>query len=399
MAAKLLTAASVTRIKPDPSRRLEVPDRQQPGLYLVVQPSGRRSYAIRTRISDRPVKITLGDADTLDLAEARQRTANAIKIAKRGDDPRVQRAVERANTVEAVVEEYVERRLKPRLKDWQGVAQRLRRDWVTAYGPRPVSSLTRPDILRQLDRMGDRGLRQGRNRALVTIRPFLGWCLERGLVEHNAALGIKPPAKEIARDRVLEDDEIVAVWRACDGMGFPFGPLLRVMLLTAQREGEVAHMKWSQVDLERRLWTLPAEATKAGRAHEVALSDLAVNVLAALPRLHEGDLVFSTTGISAPSGWSRAKQRLDRLSGVADWRLHDLRRSAASTLARLAHPPHVVAAVLNHTPGSLMGITAVYNRHRYTDEKRAALDAWARHVERLVNGTSAEVVELRRGAQ
>ena len=107
----------------------------------------------------------------------------------------MQRAAEKANTVAAVVEEYVERRLKPRLKDWQGVAQRLRRDWVTAYGPRPVSSLTRPDILRQLDRMGDRGLKQGRNRALATIRPFLGWCLERGLVENNVALGIKPPAR------------------------------------------------------------------------------------------------------------------------------------------------------------------------------------------------------------
>ena len=143
---------------------------------------------------------------------------------------------------------------------------------------------------------------------------------------------------------------------------------------------------------------MPAEETKAGRVHEVALSDLAMDVLADLPRLHDSELVFSTTGTSAPSGWSRAKLRLDRLSGVTNWRLHDLRRTAASTMARLGHPPHVVAAVLNHGPGSLMGITAVYNRHRYSDEKRAALDAWARHIDRLVNGGTAEVVELRRGA-
>ena len=224
MAAKLLTAASVTRIKADPNRRLEVPDRQQPGLYLVVQPSGHRSYAVRTRIADKPVKITLGDADAMDLGEARQRAAEAIRAAKRGDDPRVQRASELANTVAAIAEEYIKRRLEPRLKDWQGVAQRLRRDLVTAYGTRPVLSLTRPDILRLLDRMGDRGVMQGRNRALATIRPFLGWCLERELVENNVALGIKPPAREVARDRVLEDEEIVAVWRACGVMGVAIRP-------------------------------------------------------------------------------------------------------------------------------------------------------------------------------
>jgi integrase len=169
-----------------------------------------------------------------------------------------------------------------------------------------------------------------------------------------------------------------------------------MMLITAQREGEVAHMEWSQVDLARRTWTLPAEETKAGRAHEVPLPDLAIEVLTTLPRLHDGDLVFSTTGTTAPSGWSRAKQRLDRLSGVTGWRLHDLRRSAASTMARLGHPPHVVAALLNHTPGSVMGITAVYNRHKYTDEKRAALDAWARHIEGLTAQAPRNLRSLRR---
>ena len=126
---------------------------------------------------------------------------------------------------------------------------------------------------------------------------------------------------------MLDDDELAAVWRLAASMGFPFGPLVRLMLVTAQREGEVADMNWPQIDLERRLWTLPAEETKAGRVHEVPLSDLALSTCwPTVPRLHDGDLVFSTTGTTAPSGWSRAKERLDRLSGVAGWRLHDLRR-------------------------------------------------------------------------
>ena len=167
------------------------------------------------------------------------------------------------------------------------------------------------------------------------------------------------------------------------------------MIATAQREGEVAGLRWPDVDVDRALWTLPREATKADRAHDVPLSNLALDVLTALPRLHDGELVFSTTGTTAPSGWSRAKARLDKLSGVTGWRLHDLRRSAASTMARLGHPPHVLSAILSHTPGATQGITAVYNRFRYDDAKRAALDAWARHIRRLVDGTTAEVVTLR----
>ena len=396
MVAKLLTAASVARIKADPNRRLEIPDRQQPGLYLVVQPSGKRSFAVRTRIDGKPIKITLGDAEALALVTARDRAKAAIRGAKGGADPRVERAQATASTVACVVEEYVTRRLKPRLKGWEDVARRLRRDLVPSYGKRPIGTITRTDIIRLLDGMGDRGVKQGRNRTLATIRPFLAWAMERGLVEINAAVGIKPPAREVARDRILADDELAAVWRACGSMGFPFGAIVRLMIATAQREGEVAGLRWVDVDLEHQLWALPREATKADRAHDVPLSDAAIQVLTALPRLHDGELAFSTNGLTPPSGWSRAKARLDKLSGVTGWRFHDLRRTAASTMARLSHPPHVVAAVLNHAPSCTQGITAVYNRFKYEDEKRAALDAWARHIRRVTGVTVAEMVESRR---
>jgi integrase len=398
MAAKLLTAATVARIKPDPERRLEIPDRQQPGLYLVVQPSGRRAFAVRTRLDDKPIKITLGDVDRLDLARARVLADEAVRAAKRGEDPRTKRAAARANTVVAVVDEFVARYARPRLKVWPEVERRLKRDLVRAYGTKPIAELTRGDLVRLLDELTARGVQQGANRLLAHTRRLLGWAVERGFVVSNVAVGIKPPAKEVARDRVLTDPELAAVWHACGGLGFPFGPLFRLMIVTAQREGEVANLRMRDVDLDRAVWTLSRKQTKADRAHDVPLSGSAVEVLAALPRLHEGDLAFSTNGVTAPSGWSRAKARLDRLSGVTGWRLHDLRRTAASSMARLGHPPHVVAAVLNHSPGSLQGITAVYNRHRYDDEKRAALEAWTRHLRRVTEGATAEVVELRRAA-
>jgi integrase len=155
---------------------------------------------------------------------------------------------------------------------------------------------------------------------------------------------------------------------------------------------------WPDLDLESRLWMLPRELVKADRAHEVPLSPLALEILDGLPRIGEG-LVFPANrhGSANPvSGFSRAKARLNQLSGVTGWRLHDLRRTAASAMAGLGHPPHVVAAVLNHAPASTHGITAVYVRHRYGDEKRAALGAWARELERVLGRGEAKVVALAR---
>jgi integrase len=151
-------------------------------------------------------------------------------------------------------------------------------------------------------------------------------------------------------------------------------------------------MAWRDLDLDRRIWTLPRELTKADRVHEVPLSDLALEIIGNLPRVGDG-WTFPAGRASSKnpiSGFSKFKLKLDRLSGVAHWRLHDLRRTAASEMARLRQPPHVIGAILNHSPGTLMGITAVYNRHRYTDEKRQALDAWAREVERIIGRGEAK---------
>src|SRR3954447_15516377 len=162
-----------------------------------------------------------------------------------------------------------------------------------------------------------------RYRTFAQVRKMLSWCVERGMLEASPAAGLKPPAKEVSRDRVLDGEEVAAIWRACDAFAYPFGPLFKIMLITAQREGEVAGMRWSHLDLKAGLWTLPAASTKVNRLRDVPLSELALEVLASLPRLNS-ELAFSTTGSSAPSGWSRAKARLDKASKVTDWRLHDL---------------------------------------------------------------------------
>ncbi|MDA2935273.1 site-specific integrase, partial [Acidobacteria bacterium AH-259-D05] len=185
-------------------------------------------------------------------------------------------------------------------------------------------------------------------------------------------------------------------------LGFPFGPFFQLLILTAQRRGEVARIQWKDLDMEKALWTLPAEATKPGRVHDVPLSPTAVEILGTLRRF-DGPYVFTTTSGSRPvSGFSKAKAALDAkilksrqkqdpgVEGLAVWRSHDLRRSAATWMAEAEVPPHVLSALLNHSPGTAQGVTAIYNRFRYTEERRQALAAWAEHLLNLTEEKGQE---------
>jgi len=246
-----------------------------------------------------------------------------------------------------------------------------------------LDEVKRSDIVKVLDDIIASGAPFRANRALAAIKKLFAWSLDRGLIEMNLIAGIRPPTKERSRDRVLSDAEITRLWSASEELGYPFGPLLQLLLLTAQRRGEVAEMRWSHVDFERRIWTIPSEAAKNGRAHEVPLSDMALEVIHGLPRFVRSDFVFTTTGRSPISGFGRMKRNLDGIMGVTGWRLHDLRRTAASGMARLSTAPHVIEKVLNHISGTISGIAAVYNTFGYERQKRAALESWARHVEEL----------------
>jgi integrase len=218
---------------------------------------------------------------------------------------------------------------------------------------------------------------------------------------------MKPPAKEQARDRALSDAEIRWLWEACEAVGWPFGPLVKLLVLTAQRRDEVAGMERPEIDLAKQNWTMPREKAKNNRAHEVQLSDAVIAVLKAVPRVGDG-LVFTMTGTTPVSGFSRVKARIDaamlaakrdelgeKCEPVPAWTLHDLRRTAATGMARLNFPPHVVDKVLNHVSGTIRGVAAVYNRFEYIDERRAALEAWGRYVTNLVSPAPANVVAIR----
>jgi integrase len=230
---------------------------------------------------------------------------------------------------------------------------------------------------------------------LTRLRTLFGWALDKELIATDPTAGVRHRAKEKARDRALEDDEIICFWAASDQMGWPFGPLFKLLLLTAQRENEVGGMRWDEVNLNKRTWTIPRERAKSNRAHVVHLSDLALEILTTLPRT--GEIVFSATGRTPVSGYSRAKERLDarmladliKQSGnpeaaIAPWILHDLRRTATTGMAKLGIAPHVVDKILNHSAGTIRGVAAVYNRFSYLPEREAALGKWGAQIATLM---------------
>lgn len=199
-----------------------------------------------------------------------------------------------------------------------------------------------------MDRAIERGAAYQANRIHSHLRKLFNWCLDRGKIEASPMTGTKAPTREKARDRVLTPAEIARLVAACRAEPYPFGPYTLILLVTAQRRGEVANMRWSEIDWENNVWEIPGERSKNGKPHLVPLSPLALSVLRGIPRFEGCDLVFTTTRTSPISGITKMVIRLQDASETRDWRLHDLRRTAATEMAKMGIVPHVVEKVLNH---------------------------------------------------
>lgn len=401
--AKRLTTQAVECLRNTEGHRLEVPDALLRGLYLVIQPSGAKSWAVRYRYRGRPRKLTLGRYPAISLAGARELARRAFLTVGEGRDPcgekrdakRHAADRSRARFVEVAIE-FIERHAKANNREstWRETERLMKRDVIPLWRDKPIEEIARRDVVRLLDRVQDRGSPIMANRVLAAVRRMFAWCVDRGLVESSPCAGLRPPSVERSRDRVLSDDELRSVWLACEEVGWPFGPLVKLLILTGQRLNEVSRLQWAEIDVDAKLWTIPRQRTKNDVAHTVPLSTQALAILSELPVIaSEADLVFTTTGDSPVGGFSRAKERIDhtmaRSRFSADtmprWTFHDLRRTVASGMARLKINIHVVEKLLNHSSGSFAGIVAVYQRHTFAEEKREALQVWGDFVEQLVS--------------
>lgn len=415
---KALTPKRIEAEKPATARK-EIPDGLLPGLYLVVQPSGAKSYAVRYRHAGAPRKLTIGPHPAIDLTSARTLGGKALRAAAEGRDPAaekqnakgetkraaIQEARGKRDLFENVAREFIERhamkstrettwretaRILGLRSDADGTLIEVGGDVIPAWKGRKIQDITKRDVIALLDAVNDRAPIMA-NRVLAAVRKLFNWCLARDVISVSPCTLVEPPAPERSRERILTDDEIRRLWKAADAEGWPFGPLVKMLLLTGQRLGEVGGMRWEELDLDAKMWTLPGERVKNNNKHEVPLSDIAVEILKALPRIKTTKgFVFTTTRDAAVSGFSRAKDRLDAsIAGgegepIEHWTFHDLRRTMASGMARLGIQLPVIEKILNHTSGTFRGVVGVYQRHSYADEKRKALDAWASFIMQVV---------------
>jgi integrase len=376
------------------------------------------------RVAGKLIRETIGTLALVpNVAEARDRARESMQQAQAGKNPVAERrecervarvrAEAEPDTFRAVARRYLERYAKKNTKPttWKELQRQLEVDVFPKWADRPVASITRQDVTALLNGIADRGSPVQANRTLARLKTLFRWVLDEELVPADPTARVRKVVKETARDRILTDDEIRLFWAGCDKLGWPFGPMYKLLLLTAQRRDEVGALEWPEIDLNRCQWTTPREKAKNNRAHEVHLSALAVEIIEGLPKIGTR-FVLTTNGERSVSGFSKSKERLDKCmldllrtelnaagrnpdeAAIDDWILHDLRRTAATGMARLNVPPHVVDRILNHVSGSIRGVAAIYNRHAYIDERRAALEAWSRHVESLARPTSSNVVPL-----
>jgi integrase len=416
MPTKKLTDLFVERAKPPARGRVEYFDAAFPGLALRITENGGKSWCAFYRFGGRLRRFTIGRYPTVKPAQARKEAAAALERVREGFDPAEEKRARRDlrapenDTFGTLVTEYLDRHLRANSREstFLEAKRDLEHDALPKWRNRPIASISRRDVIDLVDRIIARGAEVQANRTLARLRALFNWAVEKDRLLASPVARMKLPTQEYARDRVLSDDELRWLWAASNEIGWPFGPLVRLLALTAQRRDEVAGMEWPELDLDKRTWTIPRHKAKNDREHAVQLSDVAMEVLRSLPRVD--NLVFTTTGETAVSGFSRSKRRLDEAmlrakreelgmrkgDAIAGWTLHDLRRTAATGMARLNFPPHVVDKVLNHASGTIRGVAAVYNRFAYLEERRVALEAWGRYLNNLALPATTNVVELRR---
>jgi integrase len=346
------------------------------GLYLIVHPGTQnKTWAVRCRQNGRPRKFTIGRYPVYGLAEAREAAARILRTVSEGRDP----GRPNAGSVDATIAQFLERhaRRKYRPSTLREVSRTFDRA-LAAWRGRRLDSISKGDVRDLLDSIAAPA---ASNQALKQIKRLFNWAVSEDLLKTSPLIGLQKPHAEKSRDRVLTDDELRNVWKAADAAGYAFGDFVKVAILTGQRPGEVSGMR--REELYGDTWILPSERVKNKKSHSVPLSRQALAIIEGAPRI-SNEYVFSH-GAKPLRGYHPAKLALDKASGVSGWTLHDLRRTCASGLAKLEISIAVIEQVLNHRGGSLAGVAGVYIRHRFEKEKRAALQQWADHVERLVD--------------
>jgi len=370
------------------------------GFGLKITPAGRRTFLVQYRpAGDRrnPRKYTIGEYGSVTPHQARVEAQRVLAERAAGRDPQTEKQESKrrlkTDQVDSLVAEFISRHVAQN-RTARETTRILHHDVLPHWGTWTIHEVRKRDVIALLDKVRERGALVMANRVLAVVRKFFNWCMGRGVLERSPCANIGVPTREQARHRVLSDEELGLVVAATRALGFPFGSIVELLALTGQRRDEVSRMAWHHIDLDRHLWHIPPEHSKNGKPHTVHLSPQALSILQGVPRT--GTLVFSFDGTTQFQGFSKAKRRLDHVSRVSDWTLHDLRRTVVSGMARLGVAPHVADKILNHQSGTISGVAAVYQRHEFMSERKEALHRWAQHVAKLIAPAArlADTLEL-----
>jgi integrase len=359
------------------------------GFGVRIRAGGKRTWIVQYRVGTKQRRITLGTVEALDPDRARQAAKDALARVQLGSDPQIEKAEARARaslTTGMVVKRYLDvAAQRQRERSFKATMRYLNQLWASLHEI-PISRVHRATVAVRLTEITRDHGPVTANRARQSLSTFFGWAMREGLTETNPVSATNLAVEEKSRERVLSNDELAAIWRACPEDNF--GAIVRLLMLTGQRREEVGGLRRSEIDWEKALWSLPPHRTKNGLAHEVPLSDPALAIVTAAMAASNRMVLFGYE--ERPfSGWSSAKAALEKRlkeagTSIADWRLHDLRRTAATRMADTGTLPHVIEAILNHISGHKAGVAGVYNRAVYATEKREALNRWAAHIEALV---------------
>lgn len=415
---KRFTEQGVERLRYDagiapPSGRMEIEDEVCPGLLLRVTPRGVKSFSVIYRVpgeggvsvqgrllAGKQHRITLGSTPPLGLKDAREQARQIIQVATEGRDPRDERRernlIRHANTFKAVFRRFIDLEIRPNVQAWTNVDGVLRRHVLQEWSDTPIADIRRSDVHELLDRLIGRGLKGTAREVRKHLSRLFNWAVDREIIRDSPVHGLKRGDLEANEEagRALTDAELKHIWNATFTLGYPFGHLYRLLILTGQRRNEWAAASRSEIDSVQRVLEVPKRRYKGRRDHIVPLSEEVWSIVDALPVWQGNDyfVLSSRDGTVPVSGFSKAKVRLDEqvLSAIqkldpeaklARYRVHDFRVSCETRLATFGFNQEIRDAVLGHAKS---GLQKTYNKHSYLEEKKAALSAYAKHVMQVV---------------
>jgi integrase len=356
------------------------------GFGLRINDKGRITWILIARLPGNkdPSRLTLGHHPEMDLDEARETAIAWRKLIKAGKDPREVKNVEEQKTVAAVAAELITHLRSFRLRTVDTIERTINRVLLPAWGPRPISDITWPDVKAIVDATKARGKLSQARHIFAYCRLLFNFAREQGYITTSPCDRMRPSkfiAPQQPRQHTLNNDELRVVYKAAERTPYPWGPIVRMLVLTGQRRSEVIEAVWSEFDMPGRLWTIPADRMKNKAPHTVPLVDDVMAILATLPRF-AGPHLFST-GAAPPTNSTimKWKREFDKALGVGPYRLHDLRRTMRTRLSALPIEDIVRELVISHTRP---GLHKIYDLHEYDDEKREALELWAQRLSQIV---------------